>query len=257
MLRFSWSGSLHEELGAHLWGVRCHLCTQQAGSWGWERGKPPGELGTDPCCPCECSHVLHTKHSDVFGCIRRYLGWVRGDGFHGPRSRLRCSGYHSIYKPLLQDSVQFDLIKTQTRLPKRSGGVMACTGGGTEARAAVCRSRGRACVQVALEISAPLAAMQAVLSGWRCGGLGCPGAAQPCPPCPRSPPGRAARAWQRDMGGCSAAASTLGSSLGKEGAHVLSRVGTHFTHLGAERRAGTYGACFGIIIPWNKQEILL
>lgn len=61
--------------------------------------------------------------------------------------------------------MQLDLIQTQTRLPERGGGVMACPGGGREARAAICRARGCACMQVALEMCALLAAMQAVMGG--------------------------------------------------------------------------------------------
>lgn len=46
-------------------------------------------------------------------------------------------------------------------------------------------------------------------------------------------------------------------SLRKDNIYVPGCVGTCFMRVGAEGQAGTYDACFRIVIPQNKQEILL
>lgn len=88
----------------------------------------------------------------------------------------------------------------------------------------------------------------------RCGGLGCPGAVGLCPPWSPQPSVRSSRGLAERCGRLQRGGVSLGELPG-EGAWPCVRL--HFTHLGAERRAGTYGACFGVILLWNKQEILL
>lgn len=88
MLKFSWVPQARSsELTGGLSSAAA--LSRRWGCWGWEGGKPPGELVTElgmtPGCPQECFRVSPTRYGDILHYKICSSGWARADGFHGPQ----------------------------------------------------------------------------------------------------------------------------------------------------------------------------